>query len=643
MNFSRINLKAIVRNLLFRFTAFVFLLFFASSLMAQQVKFTTVISSKEIGRGDYVQIEFVIENAKQIERLSPPAFPDFHVVEGPMQSSGMSIVNGNMSQYKGVSFVLQPNKTGNFTIQGATAEVDGKAMRSNPVTIEVTSNSTGNSGNINPLLMPSAPREPMPDDKDYVLRPGENIVEKTKKNLFVKVQVDKNTCYVGEPIVATYKLYSRVRSESRVTKHPSLNGFSVYDMIDPNNDASSVETVNGKPFTVHIIRKAQLIPLQAGPVELSEAEVENTVHYIKSSDRSRHSSNGLQSLLDQLTEDETGEDVQQHITLTSKPLTITVKPLPEINKPADYNGAVGNFSMAASIDNKNISAQDAATLKITINGTGNLPVIDAPQVQWPANVNTYGTSAKESIDKTVAPMKGSKTFEYVFTPKIAGNYNIPAVSFSYFDPATNSYKTIHSDTLHFDASAAKKQSPSTVLKNILSVESGKSVFENVKTFIVQHLEWIFTALILSALAIYLWRHNIRSLKKEDVERQAVAALEQKKKELEIPVVQTVEVIDPLLRTKRLFNNGDHRGFYAELNHALWEALSNKLNLPASDLNKYKIGLQLKAKGWDDDAISQLQNMLGRCEMNLYTPDYNPTDMENMLREAEHVIKYINEV
>ena len=352
----------------------------------------------------------------------------------------------------------------------------------------------------------------------------------------------------------------------------------------------------------------------------------------------------MQSLArNQLTEDETGEDVQQHITLASKPLIITVKPLPDINKPADYNGAVGNFSMNASIDNKNISAQDAATLKITINGTGNLPVVDAPQVQWPSNVNTYGTSAKESIDKTVAPMKGSKTFEYVFTPKVAGSYNIPAVSFSYFDPATNSYKTLQSDSIHFDVSTAKKQSPSALLKNILSVESGKSVFENVKAFIVQHLEWIFTALILSVLAIYLWRHNVKSLKKEGLERQAAAAEEQKKKELEIPVIQTAEVIDPLLRAKRLFNNGDHHGFYAELNHALWEALSNKLNLPASDLNKYKIGLQLKTKGWDDDAIYQLQNMLSRCEMNLYTPDYNPADMENMLREAEHIIKYINEV
>ena len=642
MKFEKINLTGIATILRFRFTAFLLLLLFTLPVLAQ-IKFTTITSSKEIGRGDYVQIEFVVENAKQIEHLTPPAFPDFHIVEGPMQSSGMSIVNGNMSQYKGVSFILQPVKTGKFTIQGATAEVDGKQMRSNPVSVEVTTNSSGNSNSINPLLQPSEPsREPVADDKEYILRPGENIVEKTKKNLFVKVQVDKNSCYVGEPIVATYKLYSRLRSESKVTKHPSLNGFSVYDMLDPNADEASVETVNGKPFTVHIIRKAQLIPLQAGPVELSQVEVENTVHYLKSAEKSHRSNNLLQNLLDQLSEGETGDDIQQHIVLTSKPLTVVVKPLPDANKPADYNGAVGHFSMDASIDNMNISAQDAATLKVTIRGSGNLPVVDAPQVQWPSNINVYGTSSKENIDKTVAPMKGSKTFEYVFTPKAAGTYSIPAILFSYFDPSSSSYKTLESQPLKFNAAGAKKQSPS-LFKNILSSRTSNWTINNLKDFVDRNLEWFFAALILTIAAFFLWRHNIVSLKKEDDERQETAASKEIKKEIEVPVMPVIETVDPLLRAKRMLENGDHRGFYTELNRALWDALASKFNLPASDLNKFNISAELRAKGWDEENIFKLQDILNKCEMNLYTPDYSNIDIENILHDSGQVIKYINEV
>ena len=197
-----------------------------------QVKFTTVSSSKQIGKSDFVQIEYVVENARQIEQLSPPAFRDFKIVQGPIQSSGMTIVNGEVSQQKSISFILEPVKLGKFDLPGATAVIDGKSMRSNSISIEVVPGGSG-ANNFHPVPQPLWPDEAEESNKDYVLKPGENVMDKIHKNLFVKVQVSKTNCYVGEPIVATYKLYSHLNSESRVVKHPSLNGFSVYDMIDP--------------------------------------------------------------------------------------------------------------------------------------------------------------------------------------------------------------------------------------------------------------------------------------------------------------------------------------------------------------------------------------------------------------------------
>ena len=120
---------------------------------------------------------------------------------------------------------------------------------------------------------------------DELVRPGENVEDKIRKNFFIKVDVSKTDCYLGEPIVATYKLYARLRSDSRVTRHPSLNGFSVYDMIDPTDDRVSVEKVNGKNFSVHIIRKTQLIPLQAGDVTLDPVELDNNIYFIKADAR----------------------------------------------------------------------------------------------------------------------------------------------------------------------------------------------------------------------------------------------------------------------------------------------------------------------------------------------------------------------
>ena len=101
-----------------------------------QVHFTVQASTKDMGKTDYVEVQFVIENAKKIQNLEPPDFPDFTIVQGPNQSTGMSIVNGAMSEYKGISYVLQPKKTGTLTIKPATATIDGQVMHTNPLQID---------------------------------------------------------------------------------------------------------------------------------------------------------------------------------------------------------------------------------------------------------------------------------------------------------------------------------------------------------------------------------------------------------------------------------------------------------------------------------------------------------------------------
>jgi len=598
-----------------------------------QVKFSTVTSSKEIGKSDFVQIEFVVENAQQIEEITPPSFHDFQVVKGPIQSSGMSIVNGAMSQYKALSFVLQPTKTGRFTLPGATANIDGKQMTSNAVSINVVAGSRAMP--VQPIPQPVWPGEELDFDREYVLRPGENVNEKIRKNMFVKVQVSKTNCFVGEPIVATYKLYSRLQSESRVTKHPSLNGFSVHDMIDPTSDVSFIENVNGKPFTVHIIRKSQLIPLQAGTVDLDPVEVENTVHFLKSNGPiKRRNSNPLQELFDRFSGDEeAGERVDQHVVLDSKPVAIAVKALPLENRPESFNGAVGQFTVSASMDTKNIVAEDAAILKLTVKGSGNLPVVNAPTVSWPKGIEDYSASAKEQVDKTVAPMNGFKTFEYKFIPSVAGTYTIPPISFSYFDPAKAVYKTL--ETQAFSVSVAKGKA--AIGRPAILSAATKESDNGPARFFQSHLEWFFAILILSGLAVYLfiqnrWLKRSNETVKEDV-KPADALMQEQKIAPPSP--------DPLERAKELLAVGQYPAFYKELNRAIWREVAEKLQLRSSELNKYNIITQLTAKGWDRPQTALLEDTLNECEMKLYTPDYSETDLQRILQHAEQIIQDLN--
>lgn len=629
--------------------------FFASG----QVKFTTVVNSRDIGRGDYLQIGFYVENARQIDLMTPPDFPGFQIVRGPVQSSGMSIVNGIMNQYQSLSFVLQPVKTGKFTIGGASATVDGKHMQSNTVTIRVSASSTGagggsagNSRPVNPFPSFNFPPNPMGDPsdvvKDIVLKPGENIKDKIRKDLFLKLQVDKTTCYVGEPIVATYKLYSRLSFEHRVTRRPSLNGFSVSDMVDPNSQMPSVEHLNGKAYTVEIIRKAQLIPLQPGTIDLDPAEVENIVHFVRDtrtqSQEMKRGGNPLKNDFDRLALDEFGPEIDENVTLETKPLPITIKPLPEKHKPAGFNGAVGDFSIQASLANRNITSQDEATLHVVIQGKGNLPVITAPQITWPAGIEAFDPTTREDINRTVAPMSGSKSFDFTFATRDPGHYVIPAINFPYFDPATQSYKTVGTEPLDFQVMAGVKKKPASPGTTAPTpVPEQEEITTPLKKLVEDHLEWIFAVLILSFVAVYLWRQNLR-LKKTEQEQKQVAAeaeadalLEEKARQSLAAAALKMPVADPLVEVRQLFGQGDYQGFYRELNRVIWKALSKKLELPASELNKFNIARQLELRGWDRDNILSLDSILNECEMNLYTPEYNTYNMQLLLRQAESVM------
>ena len=657
-----------------------------------QVKFTTVVSSQDISKGEYLQVEFVVENAKQIDDMTPPDFRGFRVAQGPIQSSGMSIVNGNMSQYKGLSFVLEPEKAGKFTIGGASATVDGKRMQSNSIVITVHPGDPsaskgarpapgGSSPFSNPFFQPSMPdpfgREPGEVEKDYVLRPGENVKEKIRKNLFVKVQVDKNTCYVGEPIVATYKLYSRLSSESRVTKRPSLNGFSVYDMVDPSSDPVSVERLNGKDFTVHIIRKTQLIPLQAGSIDLDPVEVENTVHFVKGTGNreTRRSGNSLRDLLDQMNDEANlGPEVDENVTLDTKPVTITVKPLPEENKPAGFSGAVGNFSVESSLASNSITAQDENTLHVVVKGKGNLPVFAAPPITWPDSITAFDATAKEEVNKTVSPMTGTKSFDYVFTPRRAGVFTIPAVNFSWFDPATQTYRTATTKPLDLQVSPTVRRGNPTPAPGL--VQASSPAAGRIGNYLVDHLEWLFATLLIAAVTTYFWRQNNRLRKASRLAKAAAAPAQPVKPDFgpqppisgnrtnapQLPdqpappvqpdakdrqvlaslptgaYVPEAPPADPLADAKQFFENGDSKAFYREINRAIWKAIGRKLDLPASELNKANAVRHLRLRGWDDTSLLSLENILNECEMNLYTPAYDRFNMEQLLRQTERVLE-----
>lgn len=582
-----------------------------------QVKFSTVVGEKEYSKDDNIQVDYIIQNAGSIDALNLPSFKDFKIVSGPTQQSEMSIVNGAATKLEGITFFIKPLHTGSFTIPGATAMIDGKPMHSNSVLVLITNAAPrrSNAGSSNPFMGLAAPEEAPEVNEEYILRKGESAADKIKNNLFVKLDVNKTSCYVGEPVVATYRLFSRLKSESRVTKRPTLSQFSVYDMVQPEVNRPSIEKINGKLYNAHIIRKVQLYPLQDGSFELDPVEVDNTVSFLRLEGGSGRTS--MQQLIDDyMTGVTDGRMEEQKITLASKPVTITVKPLPPGGKPASFDGAVGKFTIAADIAQPEIIANETAVLNVVLKGEGNLTLINAPQVAWPAGIEGFEPTVKETTDKTVAPINGSKLFQYSFTVKQPGTITLPAILFSYFDAAVNAYKTIQTDAIMVNVKKGSGKAKQPVAGNLANPGARGPDY---KIFL-----WLLLFVAFALLVILLKR------KKKTPVKGSFAA----------PVAAgTAAAATPRDRfeaARFALAAVNSQLFYKETGKAIWNILAEKLNLTSSQLNKPVVLRLLQQANTSPTTIQLLETVLNDCELALYTPVHTENDMRLTLERAERL-------
>lgn len=637
---------AILRNRFTYLLVLVLLQFTASA----QVRFVTIVSENKIGIDDPFKVQYIVENAEEISRFNEPDFRDFTILQGPNHGSSTTITNGEVSRQLFVSYILKANSKGKLKVPGAQAIINGKKLNSGDISITVVEGSLGGTrsggvrGQFNRIPIPQLERRrrQAEAEKDFYLKPGESPQEKITKNLFVKSECDKSECYVGEPIVATYKLYSRLQSQSRVSQFPSFNGFSVFDMMDPGSSKQYKEEIDGKEFTVNYIRHAQLFPLQPGEFTIDPVVVDNNVVFLKKTGTPQPGSgDSFEDIIREFFNDQPlGETEEHRVALSSKPINIKVKPLPEDGRPAYFSGAVGKFNVESSVSGSVIKSGDVVTLTVKITGKGNLPMITAPEISWPAGFEGFDPTSSENLDKTTAPISGSLVFTYPFTLSDTGSHIIPAVNFSYFDPGTNQYNTVSTQPISLKVLPgvnAEKTNPAPLALKIPEPATGNSIFE-------QHY-WIKIlmglAIALLAVIAYVSFRN-RTPKAVEVIRTG----------------QTVSVATPVAgepagsvrstsgrptvtnrweaAEKKLAEN-DSKGFYKETGSALWGFLSEFLQLKGTELNKAAVMQKLSPYQISSETLKNLVTVLNECELALYTPIHSAEDMEAILTKAKAVV------
>ncbi len=604
---------------------------FNCAVMAQ-LKFTAKATPATIGKNETVELILMVENAANVEQINPPPFNNFIIVSGPNQESGMENINGNVRQYTGITYILQPRGKGDFTLAASTAKADGKFLKGNPVNIKVTNSSSVRTAPSSPFsgILPFDEPEPEPQFNDFILKKGERLYDKINKNIFIKTVADKTTCYVGEPVIVTYKLYTRLKSESNIVKNPSLNGFSVIDLVLPGNISYTVEKLNGRAYNVYILRKAQLYPLQAGDAELESAEVENNIHFIKEE--------YLQSRPDDLfggfspAAIPAAAMLNEKVSLQSTPVIINVKPLPDAGKPASFTGAVGKFSIEAAVEKNNFTTADAGKLKITINGQGNLTLINAPDIAWPQDTEGYDPAVKDELNKLTVPVSGSKIIEYPFTVAKAGTYILPPVEFSYFDIAAKKYKVVTTTAITVTvAKGTDKKNESPVFT--VNKSSREKFFDTIFT---ERRLIVLPIAILIITGLLWWLKKDKRKQAVDTDKQ-IAAAENAIEKNEYENIRHHNLVNPLGNTAIKLAAHDAHCFYQTINKELRFFLSVKLQLQAETMNKKNIADALDKTGIAFNKSLGIQQLLDDIEWQLYTPFADESNMQEIYERAEMLV------
>jgi hypothetical protein len=316
-----------------------------------------------------------------------------------------------------------------------------------------------------------------------------------------------------------------------------------------------------------------------------------------------------------------------------------VKPLPP-GKPASFSGAVGNYTMKTSINSTNVKANEAITIKTILSGNGNIKLLKNPEVVFPNDFEVFDPKVDNSLKTTTAGASGTKTIEYTAIPRFGGDFEIPAIRFSYFNPKSEKYETISSEpyTLHVEKGAGGEGANSPVVSNFGSQESVKYLGQDIryikmsKPHFISNKEIFFGSFtyLLSYLIITILFIVFFLIYRKQVKENANIALVRTKKANKTAVRR-------LKTAEKLLKEHKKEAFYDEVLRAVWGYLSDKLNIPQAILTKDNVGVELSKYGVDETLSNEFMEILNTCEFARYAPAQASDAMDQLFKQTGSAI------
>ena len=603
-------------------------------LWAQDDPTLTVSAKKQVMVGERFQVVF--EANAEGKNFTAPSFEGFTVVGGPFTSTSSSfqMVNGSMSHSVKCTytFALQAYKEGTFHVGSASLNVKGTKVTSEPFDIKV-----------------------IPDDGSHAVPSGggdasgqgrsqqnTNDPQVSGKDLFLNVIPSKKSVYVGDQVVLTYKIYTKVPVSSlSVERMPSYAGFWTKDISDNTNSLrQNSEYINGIEYTTAEVQKTVIVPQRAGKLTIDPMIIECVAQVRTESNRQR-SMDPFEAFFNDPFFNRNIVNVKKE--LTSQTLTLEVKSLPENGKPASFAGAVGNFNFKSEIDKTELSTNEAFTLTLTVSGTGNVELLQMPAPVFPPDFEVYDPKVTTSVNPTSNGLSGTKKAEFLVIPRRAGSFTIPAVEFSYFNPANETYQTLQSEPYEIKVEkgagsddgggiyASNQEDIKYLGSDIRHIMTGDAHLKPMHTFFFGSAAYFVVLLVLLALFVIL----LFVLKKREQMSKDTAANRNRKADKVARV--------RLKNAYQYLKAKDQEKFYVEMSQALWGYIADKLGIERSKLSMDTVNETMKSKNVPDELTKQFIDTLNSCEFARFAPGSAEEKMDDLYQRGIDVISKAEKV
>ena len=591
-----------------------------SALMASAQSGIRVEAPNVVAADEQFNVTFIIEGEDSPSDFQWNPGGDFQVLWGPQsgRSTSVQIVNGKRSKsvQSTYTYVLRPSGTGKFNIPRATAKVKGKEISSEPFAVQVAAAGAASSG---------SQRQPQQSSGQTAQRQQAGVQD---DDIFMKLELSRSKVVVGEPIIATLKLYQRVNIAGfENVSFPTFNGFWSQEIEAPTNIEFQREVYDGQIYNAALLRRFVLIPQQQGQVRIDPAEMVCLVNV-------RVSSGGT-SIFDGFFDDYR----TMRKKVATKPVTVTVSPLPA-GAPASFAGGVGTFSINAKVSKDTLKTHEAASLIVTVSGKGNVSLLEAPKVSLPPDMEVYDTKVSDKIDKT--GQSGTKTYEFPFIPRSYGDFTIDPIKYSYYDVNKGAYVTLETApiTIHVErgndaeTSGVVISSPSqkdvrTLGSDIRFISTKAPGLVKKGEFFVLSLGFWLCAALLVILAAVCWLLFRRmAARKADV-------VGMKNRKATKMALKRLQLAGTFLKQNL------YTAFYEELHKALLGFISDKLNIPVAELSRDRISEALTGGNVDQKLIDTFIGILDACEFARYAPDAGHEAMAAHYESAVDVISSID--